>query len=305
MQELLDSRRVHYFLQVVASGSVRAAAEQLGVEASAVSRAVSLLEKECGMALLERRGRGVVPTDAGRLLATYARRQLDVQATFYAEVESLRSASRGHIDLVLGEGMLDLFFQPLVSDFMRAHAHVTVNLNVQSTADSIDLILQDKAHVGVVFQPPSDVRLRSHHATPSAPIQAIVHRSHPLTQIGRPLQLSDLLGYPGAAMQDSFGVRQHVNAAEISEQLQLNNVLVTSSFKVLWHFADAGLGYALTTASAAFASRIQMPDVVALPMANPILNRGAMHVLTRTGRHLPPAVLSLLEHFIKGIPAQR
>ncbi|MGH6638371.1 MAG: helix-turn-helix domain-containing protein [Polaromonas sp.] len=52
MQELFDSRRVHYFLQVMASGSLRAAADQLEVEASAVSRAVSLLEKECGMTLL-------------------------------------------------------------------------------------------------------------------------------------------------------------------------------------------------------------------------------------------------------------
>nr|WP_218511268.1 LysR family transcriptional regulator [Variovorax sp. dw_308] len=304
MQELLDSRRVHYFLQVVASGSVRAAADQLDVEASAVSRAVSLLEKECGLTLLERRGRGVVPTDAGRLLATYARRQLDVQASFYAEVESLRHANRGHVDLVLGEGMLDLFFQPLITDFMRAHPQMTLDLHVQSTTDSIDLILEDKAHIGLVFQPPTDVRLRSHHATPSAPIQAIVHRTHPLATIKRPLLLSELIGYPGAAMMDSFGVRQHVRAAEISEQITLRNVLTASSFKALWQFVDAGLGYALTTASASFAARIHMPDVVALPMANPILNRGATHVITRTGRHLPPAVIALLDHFIAGIPSR-
>lgn len=303
MQELFDSRRVHYFLQVMASGSVRAAAEQLEVEPSAVSRAVSLLEKECGMTLLERRGRGVVPTDAGRLLATYARRQLDVQATFYAEVDNLRNASRGHVDLVVGEGMLDLFFQPLITSFLKEHPQVTLMLNVASTSDSVDHILEDKSAIGVVFQPPRDVRLHSHHSIASAPIQAIVHRSHALAQRKLPLQLSDLLEYSGAAMLDSFGVRQHVKAAEISEQVQLRNVLTTSSFKVLWQFADAGLGYALTTASAAFAARIHMPDVVALPMANPILNRGTTHVLTRVGRHLSPAVHALLEHLVKGISA--
>ena len=52
------------------------------------------------------------------------------------------------------------------------------------------------------------------------------------------------------------------------------------------------------------AERIHMPDVVALPMANPILNRGATHVITRTGRHLPPAVIALLDHFIGGIPSR-
>lgn len=304
MQQLLDSRRLHYFQQIVASGSVRAAAEQLGVEPSAVSRAVSLLEKECGMTLLERRGRGVVPTDAGRLLATYARRQLDVQATFYAEVDSLRHASRGHVDMVLGEGMLDLFFESLIAGYVRGHPEVTLAIHIASTAGSVDFILEERAHVGLIFQPPHDVRLRSHRSTPSAPIQAIVHRSHPLVQLGRPLQLSDLLDYPGAAMMETFGVRQHVQAAEVSEQVQLRNVVTTSSFKVLWQFADAGLGYALTTASASFTSRIGMPDVVALPMANPILNRGSTHVMTRAGRHLSPAANSLLAHFVEGIAAR-
>lgn len=305
MQELFDSRRVRYFQQIVASGSVRAAAEQLGIEPSAVSRAVALLEKECGMTLLERRGRGVIATDAGRLLATYAQRQLDVQATFYAEVDSLRNASRGHVDLVLGEGMLEPYFEPLIAGFQRQHPQVTLTLHVASTGDSIDLILEDKVALGIVFQPPHDVRLRSHHRTASAPIQAIVHRDHALTRIGRPLQLSDLLDYPGAALFDTFGVRQHIQAAEISEQVQLRTVLTTSSFKVLWQFAEAGLGYALTAASPLATSRIHTPDVVALPMRNPILNRASMHVMTRVGRHLSPAVQSLLAHFLQRLPQRR
>lgn len=95
-------------------------------------------------------------------------------------------------------------------------------------------------------------------------------------------------------------------AVEISEPVQLRSMLTaTSSFKVLWHFAEAGLGYALTTASAAFAQRIHMPDVVALPMANPILNRGTTHGMTRAGRHLSPAVHALLAHLVQGIPVRR
>ena len=47
-------------------------------------------------------------------------------------------------------------------------------------------------------------------------------------------------------MQEGFGVRQHIQAAEISEQVRLRNVLTTSSFKALWQFAATGIGYALT-----------------------------------------------------------
>ncbi|MDN8611663.1 hypothetical protein [Variovorax ginsengisoli] len=109
----------------------------------------------------ERRGRGVVPTDAGRLLATYARRQLDVQATFYAEVDKLRHASRGHVDMVLGEGMLDLFFEPLIADFVRGHPQVTLAVHVASTAGGVDLIAEDRAHIGL--ETPNEIveRLRA------------------------------------------------------------------------------------------------------------------------------------------------
>ena len=96
-----------------------------------------------------------------------------------------------------------------------------------------------------MFQPLNDARLRTHYSRPE-PIRAIVRDDHPLTRLRRPLLLTDLADYPGAAMQEGFGVRQHIQAAEISEQVRLRNVLTTSSFKALWQFAATGIGYALT-----------------------------------------------------------
>ena len=48
MDDKLDTKRLRYFLQVLDSGSVRGAAEVLDMDPSAVSRAVGVLEKECG-----------------------------------------------------------------------------------------------------------------------------------------------------------------------------------------------------------------------------------------------------------------
>ena len=73
-------------------------------------RAIAALERDCGMALFERRGRGVVPTDAGHILARYVKRQQNIQESFFSEIDSLRKAERGHIDLVLGEGFVELMF---------------------------------------------------------------------------------------------------------------------------------------------------------------------------------------------------
>ena len=102
MDDRLDARRVRYFMQVVESGSVRGAAEVLGMDPSAVSRAIGVLEQDCGTRLLERRGRGVVPTDAGELLAGYLRRQHSQKQQLLAQLDIIHKVDPGHIAIFAG-----------------------------------------------------------------------------------------------------------------------------------------------------------------------------------------------------------
>jgi DNA-binding transcriptional LysR family regulator len=67
---MLDVHRLRVFRAVVASGSVNAAATNLGYTASAVSQHVAALQRETGLALLARSGRGVEPTAVGLALAS-------------------------------------------------------------------------------------------------------------------------------------------------------------------------------------------------------------------------------------------
>uniref|UniRef100_UPI0015EF4C61 LysR family transcriptional regulator n=1 Tax=Streptomyces albidus (ex Kaewkla and Franco 2022) TaxID=722709 RepID=UPI0015EF4C61 len=69
---MIDVRRMQVLRAVVTSGSVTAAAANLGYTPSAVSQQVAALEKEAGTPLLERVGRGVRPTAAGQLLTEHA-----------------------------------------------------------------------------------------------------------------------------------------------------------------------------------------------------------------------------------------
>ena len=250
------------------------------------------------MALFERRGRGLVPTDAGHMLARYVKRQQDIQDSFFSEIDSLRKAERGHIDLVLGEGFVEMMFDRVLPGYWRSHPEVTLDIDVARTSEIAQRIIDDQAYIGLVFQPPNDARLRTHYSRPE-PIRAIVRDDHPLTRLRRPLLLTDLADYPGAAMQEGFGVRQHIQAAEISEQVRLRNVLTTSSFKALWQFAATGIGYALTPPIAVTADL--RARLASLPLSNPILNQGSLQVLSRAGRHVSPAARELLDHIVRGI----
>jgi DNA-binding transcriptional LysR family regulator len=69
---MLEVRRLRLLRELAARGTVTAVAEALSYTPSAVSQQLAQLERDAGVALLERVGRGVRLTDAGRLLVTHA-----------------------------------------------------------------------------------------------------------------------------------------------------------------------------------------------------------------------------------------
>ncbi|AKJ15631.1 LysR family transcriptional regulator [Streptomyces incarnatus] len=69
---MLDARRLHLLRELDRRGTIAAVAEALNFTASAVSQQLGVLEREAGVPLLERSGRRVVLTPAGRTLVTHA-----------------------------------------------------------------------------------------------------------------------------------------------------------------------------------------------------------------------------------------
>lgn len=69
---MLDVRRLRLLRELHARGTIAAVADALQYTPSAVSQQLAVLEREAGVALLERAGRGVRLTDAGRRLVEHA-----------------------------------------------------------------------------------------------------------------------------------------------------------------------------------------------------------------------------------------
>src|SRR5829696_3056788 len=83
---MLDLHRLRLLRELEARGTVSAAAAALGYTTSAVSQQLAVLEREAGAKLLERVGRNVQLTDAGRVLAHHAQGLLDAAEAAEAEV---------------------------------------------------------------------------------------------------------------------------------------------------------------------------------------------------------------------------
>ncbi|MBV8619581.1 MAG: LysR family transcriptional regulator [Curvibacter sp.] len=300
MEDFWAHKRLQCLLQVIETGSVRAAAEQLQTDPSAVSRSIARLEEQLGLRLLEKRGRGVVPTDAGKALSFFAMRQQDLQGDFMKEVERIKQARAGSVNLVFGEGFIDWVFSGILAPFLMSHPDIRCQIQIEGTAETIRRIVEEESDFGLVFQPPSDVRLRSHYSR-RAPIRVHVHRSHDLARLRRPVQFQDLLPYQGASLGDEFGVRKQVDMAELDERVRLRPMLLTNSFRVLWQFAMAGIGYVMSPRSQPFKGS-EFKAMVSLPLANPLLNSSFIHVVSRSGRYLSPIANKMLSHVVRGMP---
>ena len=89
----MDARQLKYFLAVVDAQELGTAAEQLYIAQPSLSQAIAALERELGVVLFHRVGRGVVLSDAGQRLIEPARQVIRDLATAQATIDTLKKAS--------------------------------------------------------------------------------------------------------------------------------------------------------------------------------------------------------------------
>src|SRR3954454_19423847 len=96
---MLDVGKLATFRAVVAHGSFSAAGHVLSLTQPAVSRQVSLLERQVGTQLVRRTQQGVLPTEAGRLLVEHAEAILGRLALAEAQIADVAGLRRGRARL--------------------------------------------------------------------------------------------------------------------------------------------------------------------------------------------------------------
>jgi DNA-binding transcriptional LysR family regulator len=94
---MLDVGKLITLRAVVEHGSFSAAGEALSLTQPAVSRQISLLERQAGTQLVRRTRQGVLPTEAGRLLVEHAEAIVGRIALAESEVADVAGLRRGHV----------------------------------------------------------------------------------------------------------------------------------------------------------------------------------------------------------------
>lgn len=290
----LSERRLRYFYAAVTAGSIRAAADRLDVEPSVISRQIQQLEAELGATLLERRGRGVMPTEAAQLVLEHYRERLTGEETLLARLRELNGLQRGSIHIVAGEGFIDELINAVLNEFCQRYPGIDVTLELMNVNEVVRAVAEDRAHAGLAYAPPLGAGLRVLTAR-RQPVCAIVRPDHPLAQRRGPLAIADLLPYPVGMMTPGFGLRQLIQMVEFSEKVRFRPGLITNSIAALKHYASTGLGVCFMPALVVVRESAA-GQLVALPIRNRILEAADAQLIVRDKRPLSTAVKRLLDY---------
>lgn len=134
---LPDLNAVATFAAVVRTGSLRAAAAERGVTASAVSHALARLERDLGVRLMVRSTRALTLTEAGeRLLAAAAPALAEIGAAA-AGLDDLRDRPQGRVRLTAPRIAALTILARLLPSFLAAHPGIRLEVSVSDRFEDI------------------------------------------------------------------------------------------------------------------------------------------------------------------------
>ena len=124
----VDLRQIEYFLAVAGGESLSTAAQNLSVTKPSLSQGIRGLERELGVELFHRVGRGLVLTAAGRALVGPARQMTRSSAAAFDVAIGTADEPRGRLDICSAAHGLEGPIARIVADFRERWPAVTVRV---------------------------------------------------------------------------------------------------------------------------------------------------------------------------------
>jgi len=235
------------FLAVARSGSITAAAEALVVTQPSVSAALAALNRELGVELLERAGRGVRLSAAGEAFAPYA---ADVVGLLEEGGDTARHAARGaegRLRIAAVTTAAESFVPPLMKTFVGGRDGLELVLDVGNRAAVLEALLDHRADVAIAGQPPSDGRLEALPLMDNE-IVLVTAPDDPLAG-GEPASAGQLDGRTWLLREKASGTRA-LNERFLAAAGLVPRTLTLGSNGAIKQAARAGLGVSLISRAA-------------------------------------------------------
>jgi DNA-binding transcriptional LysR family regulator len=285
----MTDAQLNAVLAVAEEGSFVRAAERLMVSQPAISLHVAELESALKLKLFDRLPRKTRPTEAGLLLADFARRIQGIRADAVSAMADLRGARRGRLavgaTLTIGAYLLP----ELLGRFRRAHPQIELELVVANTEQIQQRLRDATLDVGFTEGNPGGEALKSTVFAEDELI-AIVPPGHLLAK--KRVTAARFCEFPLIAREAGSGTRAIAERALASRGITMKPALVLPQAEAIMRCVAEGLGVAIISRLAAQRD-LAVGRLVHVKLSDLVIRR-PLHVERPIKRTVSPALTALL-----------
>lgn len=150
----MELKQLKYFLCVSEVGSFSKAAVLLSVAQPILSRQIKALEQDLNAELFYRNGRGIVLSEAGKLLEGYAKDIVGTADRASFEITAMKSAPRGQITIAMPPSIGWVLTVPLVLRCRREFPNIALHVVEGFSGHVTEWLSSGRIDIGVVYNAP-------------------------------------------------------------------------------------------------------------------------------------------------------
>ncbi|MHB1304504.1 MAG: LysR substrate-binding domain-containing protein [Acidiphilium sp.] len=291
----LDQLRI--FIAVAEREHVTRAAEALDLTQSAASGAIAALEREFGIRLFHRVGRGIALTEAGHMFLTEARAILNRAEAATATMREIAGLARGRLAIKASQTIANHFLPLALVAFHRAYPGIGLAVSIGNSADVARAIIEGSVELGFVEGPGETLVHPQIAAEPIAQDRLVVAvaTGHPWAKrtaftatdlaAGAWVLREDGSGTRAVALEALAGLGLDAAAVDVAIQLPANNSVLT---------AVIGGAGATIISELVCADAVAAGKIVTLPIELPSRTYFAVQHQDRTRTRAAAALLAML-----------
>jgi DNA-binding transcriptional LysR family regulator len=156
-ENVIDVKRLRYFIAVCKHGGFSHAAGIIGVAQPALTRQVQLLERELGLKLIARNGRGATPTEEGRFLLARSSEYLEGLDNLLVELKERFSRIKGQAVIGICPTISPFFLDDLKSHVAANGPDFSLSVVEAYSGDLKSLMNSGRLDLALTYKPSTNL----------------------------------------------------------------------------------------------------------------------------------------------------
>ncbi|MCL1632590.1 LysR family transcriptional regulator [Sporolactobacillus sp. CPB3-1] len=266
----MDIKHLHYFLEVAIRKSFTKAAHHLYVTQPTISKMVRDIEDELGMVLLDRTGKEIELTDAGKIVFEQAQKIVQSFGHLSDELSDLMHAKKGKLTVGLSPMIGIQFFPGILSRFHKEFPGIDLHIAEYGAKKVADCVSEGLLEVGVTVGHFDEEQFHS-FVFFEDDLCLVVHTSSPFATFDE-VRLSDLCDEHFILFPEEFSLRSMVLNSCEKAGFQPNIVFESSQWELMVKMVSEGFGIAFLPKSILDRVDQNRESIVSIPIADSELN---------------------------------